>query len=255
MFIHSEIAAGTLSEDPFPYCSCEHCIVLNDKPMMEFEQDVMGQMPKETYETTSTMASVPETTTTTTTTMPTKIIRNNATFYSCSVCNKSTFKTQHRLMKHMRIHNNEQPFQCEICQKVYNASSSLKSHQRMAHNMNNNNSGNGIDTASVNNQASLTCTICNKSFLKSCHLTVHMKTVHNNERQYACQYCSYRFSMQSKLSAHIRQAHSNVETLTPPTALTTSEEIIIPDALTSSSSLDQHTDAVTTTLSDSVAME
>lgn len=38
MYIHSEITAGALSSDPFPYCSCEHCLPLQG----ETEKMIIG---------------------------------------------------------------------------------------------------------------------------------------------------------------------------------------------------------------------
>lgn len=111
-------------------------------------------------------------------------------------------------MKHMRIHSNQRPFSCQICKKEYNASSSLKAHQRMAHGQNMNNSENAA--ANGTNAASLLqCTICKKTFVKPYHLSVHMSTVHNAERPNGCPYCSYRFSTSSKLSAHVRSMHAD----------------------------------------------
>lgn len=139
MFIHSEIAAGTLSENPFPICSCDHCLPLTHEKMSigEYETDqTQTEMVMEHQQQTQQMQTEQVITN-----QPTKVIKHTeadgtvTTLYSCSVCNKSTFKTNARLLKHMRIHSNQQPFACEICQKVYNASSSLRTHQRMVHNM------------------------------------------------------------------------------------------------------------------------
>lgn len=38
MYIHSEITAGTLSDNPFPFCSCEHCLPLQG----ETEKMIVG---------------------------------------------------------------------------------------------------------------------------------------------------------------------------------------------------------------------
>lgn len=145
------------------------------------------------------------------------------TTYSCNVCGKSTFKTNNRLMKHMRIHSNQRPFSCQICKKEYNASSSLKAHQRMAHNMNNSeNAAAAAAAANGTNAASLLqCTICKKTFVKPYHLSVHMNTVHDNERPFACPHCSYRFSTSSKLSAHVRSMHTDQQSGGNNTAIST----------------------------------
>lgn len=148
-----------------------------------------------------------------------------------SVCNKSTFKTEHRLKKHMRIHRNEQPFSCNICHKVYNAMSSLKTHQRMAHrDVTTTASGSSVGTAGVattitqtidngagtaigstastiidsaNETGQVQCPECNKTFSKPHQLSVHM-TVHDKNRPLGCDYCTYRFSTTAKLNAHVK---------------------------------------------------
>lgn len=240
MFIHSEISNGTLSDNPFPFCSCEHCLPLTGEKMIVGEdpteaelavamQQQIEEPPRQVVQTTTTITASGK----------------QQTLYSCSVCNKSTFKTEHRLKKHMRIHRNEQPFSCDICHKVYNASSSLKTHQRMAHggvtNQQNatnhviqqqqqqqqvtieNNVGIATTTAvtmagdgksqqnvsgTINSSMDagpVQCSTCNKTFTKAYQLSVHMNTVHDKDRQYSCQYCSYRFSTAQKLNAHMRQ--------------------------------------------------
>lgn len=234
MFIHSEIAAGTLSENPFPICSCDHCLPLTHEKMSigEYETDqTQNEMVMEQQQHTQQMQTEQVTTN-----QPTKVIRHTeadgtvTTLYSCSVCNKSTFKTNARLLKHMRIHSNQQPFACEICQKVYNASSSLRTHQRMVHNMvaksSNENGGNAVvatatnvtnnassvsSNASANNdnaiiEGGLQCSLCERSFSTTNQLTTHMNAVHSkDQRQYACQYCNYRFVSSAKLATHVKE--------------------------------------------------
>lgn len=108
----------------------------------------------------------------------------------------------------MRIHRNEQPFSCNICHKVYNASSSLKTHQRMVHAGANNstvvtttattvtNAANTLNqtmdnssgiienngqTKIVNDAGHIQCSVCNKTFTKTQQLIAHMKSAHGDD--------------------------------------------------------------------------
>lgn len=196
MYIHSEISAGTLSDNPFPFCSCEHCLPLqSDKmivgdvepteadlvAMQQTIQTIEEPQPPQQLQPTAPIRQIVQTAS-----------GKQQTLYSCSVCNKSTFKTEHRLKKHMRIHRNEQPFSCDICHKVYNASSSLKTHQRMVHGgvtnnslaqaavANTNQTNDNMDKTCDDSEAEglVQCSICLKTFTKLQQLNVHMSTAH-----------------------------------------------------------------------------
>lgn len=194
MYIHSEISAGTLSDNPFPFCSCEHCLplqtdkmIIGDAEATEADLVAMQQTIHTIEEPQPPPPQQPQ--------HPIRQVVQTAsgkqqTLYSCSVCNKSTFKTEHRLRKHMRIHRNEQPFSCDICHKVYNASSSLKTHQRQVHGgLTNNTAATNAATNQTNDNmekqsddptidAPVQCSICLKSFAKAQQLNLHMSTVH-----------------------------------------------------------------------------
>lgn len=235
MFIHQEINAGTLTDNPFPICSCDHCFAIptaNQQITETIEQKPLSEPPplalsSNTMQHQQQQHQHHQQQKVSTNATGKKVVNNvkGPATYSCNVCGKSSFKTNNRLMKHMRIHSNSRPFACEICKKEYNASSSLKAHQRMTHNMTSSGEvvatgGNGtiaVSTVGVNGtnapattviNSALQCSICAKTFLKPYHLTVHMNTVHDKDRPHPCSQCSYRFSTQSKLSAHVRSAHT-----------------------------------------------
>lgn len=235
MFIHQEINAGTLTDNPFPICSCDHCFAIpttNQQITETIEQKPMSEPPPLALSSNAIAAAThqqqqqQQKVGLSTNETGKKVVNNvkGAATYTCNVCGKSSFKTNNRLMKHMRIHSNSRPFACEICKKEYNASSSLKAHQRMTHNMNSGGDmattggngtggtmagGNGTNAAAVAAaNSALQCTICAKTFAKPYHLTVHMNTVHDKDRPHPCPHCSYRFSTSSKLSAHVRSAHA-----------------------------------------------
>ena len=49
--------------------------------------------------------------------------------FKCHICLK-TFKDNHGLVKHERIHTREKPFQCDICLKTFTQKSTLDVHIR-----------------------------------------------------------------------------------------------------------------------------
>jgi len=59
-------------------------------------------------------------------------IHTNEKPYECDVCDKA-FRDSSTLAKHMRIHTNEKPYECDVCEKRFSQSSQLKSHVRNVH--------------------------------------------------------------------------------------------------------------------------
>ena len=59
-------------------------------------------------------------------------IHTNEKPYECDVCEKS-FRTSSDLKKHMRIHTNEKPYECDVCEKRFRESGNLQKHMRNVH--------------------------------------------------------------------------------------------------------------------------
>lgn len=59
------------------------------------------------------------------------------------------------------------------------------------------------------------CTICPKSFGNAYGLTVHMKTVHSDDRKFRCPYCEKTYKTSSVLKTHIRAMHGPPELKKP----------------------------------------
>ena len=52
--------------------------------------------------------------------------------YECDVCDKA-FRDSSTLKRHVRIHTNEKPYECDVCEKRFSDSGTLKRHKRTQH--------------------------------------------------------------------------------------------------------------------------
>ena len=113
----------------------------------------------------------------------------------CTICGKG-FITKSSLERHGLVHTKVKAFACSVegCDKKYTDGSQLAHHKKSVH-------------EGVYHE----CEECGKRFRKKSHMTVHFKTVHNNERDYKCPTCGIKFGQRPNLTRHIKTVHDNIK--------------------------------------------
>jgi KRAB domain-containing zinc finger protein len=59
-------------------------------------------------------------------------IHTNEKPYECDVCDE-VFRQLGHLQVHMRIHTNEKPYECDVCEKHFTRAEGLQKHVRTQH--------------------------------------------------------------------------------------------------------------------------
>ncbi|EDV91304.1 zinc finger protein 16 [Drosophila grimshawi] len=113
-------------------------------------------------------------------------LHNGERPFACDVCPK-TFKTNGGLVVHQKRHLKLIEFECEYCGKGFVESSNLKRHIASLH----------------TSDRPHRCTICQHSFARVYLLELHKRT-HTGERPYACSWCDSSFAQLSVLRSHER---------------------------------------------------
>ncbi|CAF0746688.1 unnamed protein product [Didymodactylos carnosus] len=104
--------------------------------------------------------------------------------YKCRECDKY-FSTAHGLEVHARrTHIGLRPYSCDLCQKTFGHSISLKQH-RLTHSQ----------------ERCFQCKTCFKCFKRSSTLSTHL-LIHSDTRPYSCTYCGKRFHQKSDMKKH-----------------------------------------------------
>ncbi|XP_054288677.1 zinc finger protein 271-like isoform X2 [Macrosteles quadrilineatus] len=119
--------------------------------------------------------------------------------YSCNVCGDYKTTTRRKLECHKKIHSDERPYKCKVCDKGFKQPTQLINHVSSVHNKHQSkNSGSKW-------YMSQKCEICLKTYADSKCLKKHMQAVHSKLKPYKCQICGHMSARKAMLQVHIRQ--------------------------------------------------
>uniref|UniRef100_A0A6P7F266 Zinc finger protein 62-like n=1 Tax=Diabrotica virgifera virgifera TaxID=50390 RepID=A0A6P7F266_DIAVI len=115
--------------------------------------------------------------------------------YTCPTCNK-VCKNWNIYFRHRKLHEGLK-YKCDMCDKTFNRSDSLKLHKDDQH---------SLDEANK-----VSCETCQKDFKNKKLLKLHQITHLDNS--YNCQHCSSVFKTQKYLKRHIKHVHDSYKVI------------------------------------------
>lgn len=104
----------------------------------------------------------------------------------CQLCGK-ILKTNAGYEIHMRVHQDEKPFECKDCDKTFRDKGSLMIHGRRHANV-----------------RPYECDSCPKKFLTLGHLKKHKISIHDTEMRHECHICGKRTKLKTNLTLHMK---------------------------------------------------
>lgn len=110
--------------------------------------------------------------------------KKKKTLHTCEQCGKS-FKFKSVLLKHIRIHSTERPFECKVCGADFKQYGGLLSHSK------------------IHGPPRFTCQECGKQFVFKTKLILHsLRHTHTTEKSHVCSECSKCFGSEERLKLH-----------------------------------------------------
>ena len=121
--------------------------------------------------------------------------RETSDIFCCKSCNKS-FESSYKLKSHQyKVHNErEASFLCDKCDKVFKFRGELNFHYQKYHS--------GVI---------FVCPDCGKTFNHKYNLEIHIKMVHVKNKTLSCDLCGKMFFIPSKLEHHRRTVHEKLK--------------------------------------------
>ena len=118
--------------------------------------------------------------------------------HQCSSCSKS-YSLPKQLADHINYaHKFQKNYKCDICGKLFAKRSSEYKHIKIAHH----GQDQGYKRYNCDHEN------CKKSFTEKSSLKLHIYTVHEGHKDYACNTCGKSFAQKSGLKTHFRGVHA-----------------------------------------------
>ncbi|XP_076438944.1 uncharacterized protein LOC143277880 [Babylonia areolata] len=139
--------------------------------------------------------------------------------FSCKTCNKG-FSHYYKLKRHQHVHTGIKDFTCEVCEKKFISSQTLKLHYTGIHLGNKPFACEVCDQGFVtrhtlklhmlkhSDKKPFTCEVCGRAFKYECVLKNH-RLLHFGEKPFKCDICDKAYVCSNYLTKHKRRAHSD----------------------------------------------
>jgi hypothetical protein len=115
---------------------------------------------------------------------------NTKTLHRCPDCNYVTSHNTH-LKYHLRIHSNDRPFHCNLCDLKFTVKSTLTRHIKDVH----------------LKEKKFQCELCEFSCSRKGDLDAHIRGAHSGIKPFLCGLCSFKSVKSSNLLRHRRNVH------------------------------------------------
>ncbi|XP_066584047.1 uncharacterized protein [Prorops nasuta] len=109
----------------------------------------------------------------------------------CPICKCIYLRSS--LAVHMRVHNGERPYECQVCSKTFSTKWNLQLHKW---------------THAARSTKPYKCNQCNAAFYRHSDYTAHMNS-HRNVRPYTCNYCGAQFIRKYNCLRHVKEHEEN----------------------------------------------
>ncbi|EZA60983.1 hypothetical protein X777_08195 [Ooceraea biroi] len=109
----------------------------------------------------------------------------------CPVCKCIYLRSS--LAVHMRVHNGERPYECQVCSKAFSTKWNLQLHKW---------------THAARSTKPFKCNQCSAAFYRHSDYTAHMNS-HRNVRPYTCNYCGAQFIRKYNCLRHVKEHEEN----------------------------------------------